>query len=81
MAQPIVPYNSEDLYTRCWLNHYVTKSWEEWCEKLLVRGQTLLFRKLEDFFIYNPDMISLKEELYNKEYCKDKRLVVGDKLY
>ena len=46
------------------LNHYITKSWEEWCERILKRGQIVKdFRKLDDFFLYNPDMVSRKNEL------------------
>lgn len=69
-SKPIVPYDSENIYQICWINHYITKSWEEWCNRLFVRGQNnTLIRKIDDFFIYNPDMLPLKDELYNKPYC------------
>ena len=71
-SKPIVSWDSEDMYTKCWLNHYITKSWEEWCNRLFERGQIIPLRKPEDFFIYNPDMLSLKEELYKKNYFKSK---------
>lgn len=75
---PIVPWDSENLYTKCWINHYITKSWEEWCNRLFVRGQNMALRQLDEFFKYNPDMIPLKEELYDKDYCKGKQLLIAD---
>lgn len=79
-GEPIVPFDSENIHQVCWLNHYITKSWEEWCNRLFNRGQNpILLRKLDEFFEYNPDMIVIKEELYNKEYCKNKELLVGHK--
>lgn len=56
------------LNTKTWyrLNHYVTKSWEEWCERIFKRGQIQRnYRRLDEFFEYNPDMASIKEELYS----------------
>jgi hypothetical protein len=53
------------------LNHYITKSWDEWCERIFKRGQVIKnFRKLDDFFVYNQDMIQMKNELYSllKDY-------------
>ena len=70
-AKPIVPYDSENLYQMCWINHYITKSWEEWCNRIFVRGQNeSLIRRIDEFFIYNPEMLPIKEELYNKSYFK-----------
>lgn len=39
------------------IDHYFTKSYEEWCEKIN-KGSCcpLTTRKLEDFFILNPDL-------------------------
>lgn len=55
-----------------WLNHYFTKSWEEWCNRFLVRGDILPgTRKIEDFFECNKDMLSKKDKLL-KEYYKKK---------
>lgn len=39
----------------------------------------MALRQLDEFFEYNPDMIPLKDELYNKEYCKNKQLLVADR--
>ena len=69
LSDTIVPYNSDDLYQICWINHYITKSWEEWCHRLFVRGQIFYnLRNINDFFVYNPDMLPLKQELYKKPY-------------
>lgn len=70
-SKPIVPCDSKNIYQLCWLNHYITKSWEEWCTRIFSRGQNkTLIRKIDEFFMYNPDMLPLKEELYSKDYCK-----------
>ena len=49
---------------KAWLNHYFTKSWEEWKTKILDRGDSMPgHRKIEDFFQLNYDMLSLKNDL------------------
>lgn len=51
-------------YDKAWLNHYFTKSWEDWCDRIFKRGGTLRgHRKLTDFFKCNTDMLHLKKEL------------------
>lgn len=77
---PIVPWDNEDLYTKCWLNHYITKSWEEWCNRLFVRGQNMALRKPDEFFDYNPDMLPIKEELYKKDCFKIDNYIVDGKI-
>lgn len=58
-------YNA--TYSKAWINHYFTKSWEEWCYRFIGKENTGLNRRnLEEFFIYNKDMLSIKNELYNK---------------
>ena len=60
-------------YSKAWINHYFTKSWEEWCYRFIGKENTGLNRRnLEDFFVYNKDMLSIKTELYSKykEYRK-----------
>lgn len=50
----------DDIYIR----HYITKSWSEWKWKIEERGMhNPTHRKLEDFFVYNPDMIDMKDIL------------------
>lgn len=47
-----------------YIRHYITKSWEEWKWKIEVRGMhNPNNRKLEDFFVYNPDMLNMKDIL------------------
>lgn len=54
------------MYDKCWLNHYFTKSWEEWCVRFLKRGDLVKgHRKIDDFFECNPDMLPRKQELYD----------------
>lgn len=57
-----------DIYEICSdkvsLNHYFTKSWEEWVLKICIRGD--LFkgnRKINDFFVINKDMEPLRVKL------------------
>lgn len=51
-------------YDKVWINHYFTKSWEDWCNRIFKRGGTLNgHRTLDQFFIVNPDMAALRTEL------------------
>lgn len=51
-------------YGKAWINHYFTKSWEDWCDRIFNRGGTLIgHRKLSDFFQTNADMVGMKDEL------------------
>lgn len=46
------------------LRHYITRSWDEYVWKTLVRGMCHPnHRKLEQFFQYNPSMVPLEDEL------------------
>ena len=49
------------------INHYQTKSFEEWLDKVK-RGiaDTNLCRKVDDFWHFNPQMLHLKEELTSR---------------
>lgn len=40
------------------IEHYYTKSWEEWCWKIKQRGgaDPNYHKALQEFFVYNPDM-------------------------
>lgn len=50
-----------------WINHYFTKSWEEWKSKILERGDNCPGnRKIEHFFHLNRDMLSLKKQLMSE---------------
>lgn len=49
---------------KAWINHYFTKSWEEWKFKLLSRGDLgINNRKITQFFCINKDMLPLKNDL------------------
>jgi len=55
------------------IRHYLTKSWEEYCNRLFVRGEmdnNSYSRKMHDFFIINPDLQDKENELINKENRK-----------
>jgi hypothetical protein len=54
------------LYDKAWINHYFTKSWEDWCDRIFNRGGTLVgHRRLTDFFELNSSMLHIKDELVN----------------
>lgn len=51
-------------YKKAWINHYFTKSWEEWCWRFTHRGDVANnYRKFDEFFVCNPDMIDIKKRL------------------
>lgn len=63
--------HSQNTYEILWdkvsLNHYFSKSWEDWCDRIFKRGGTLNgHRTLELFFDVNPSMEYLREELVSK---------------
>ena len=54
-------------YKKAWINHYFTRSWEEWCNRFIIRGDIISGnRKLDEFFELNPDMLNKKDELMEK---------------
>ena len=46
----------EVVYDKIYIRHYITKSFEEYCNKLYIRGQIIPVHTLNDFFIFNPDI-------------------------
>lgn len=49
------------------LNHYFTKSWEDWCDRIFNRGGTLNgHRTLAQFFECNPGMEHLRKKLIDE---------------
>ena len=49
---------------KAYINHYFTKSWDEWKYKLLSRGDVAINnRKIYQFFKLNPDMLHMKNDL------------------
>lgn len=52
------------FYDKAWLNHYFSKSWEDWCDRIFKRGDTQRGnRVLAQFFDTNEDMLHLRDEL------------------
>jgi hypothetical protein len=52
------------VYDKAWINHYFTKSWEDWCDRIFKRGGTVKsHRFLSDFFENNKNMNHLRSEL------------------
>lgn len=51
-------------YKKAWLNHYFTKSWEEWCGRFKRGDLVWGHRGVENFFECNPDMVKHKKDLY-----------------
>lgn len=54
-----------ELSTGAHIKHFITKSFDEYYNRLKVRGEYSpeWFRKLGDFFVLNPDMIKLKHDI------------------
>lgn len=51
-------------YKKAWLNHYFTKSWEDYCDRMLQRGNlSNSYRSFDNFFLVNPDMLPMRDEL------------------
>lgn len=58
------PQNKNLCYDKAWLNHYFTKSWEDFCIRFFKRGNMQNnYRTLDQFFSVNIDMIPQKERL------------------
>ena len=56
------------LYSDAKIRHYITRSFDEWCEKMKRGSSDPNFkRKFDVFFDYNPDMKYLEQEPYVKK--------------
>ena len=68
---------TESGFHKGWINHYFTKSWEEWKTKILERGDAYPGnRKIFEFFEINKDMLPLKEQLMSEiteQYKNEKK--------
>ena len=52
------------VYKNIYINHYITRSWEEYVWKIKTRGYMWGLDKNYDFFFkVNPDMLSIKDKL------------------
>lgn len=57
----------EILYDKIWINHYFTKSWDDWCDRFLTKGDLIPGnRNIWDFFVFNPEMEFLKDKLMER---------------
>ena len=55
-------------FCKAWLNHYYSKSWEDYLDRIFSRGNMQNnYRCLDLFFRVNPDMIENKERMILKE--------------
>ena len=46
----------EVVYDKIYVRHYITKSFDEFCNRIYVRGQIIRVKSLNDFFVFNPDI-------------------------
>lgn len=57
----------DPIYAKAWINHYFTKSWEDWYERIYNRGDLYKgHRTLAQFFECNPNMKYLEDKFYYK---------------
>ena len=64
-------FHEKTTFEKAWINHYFTKSWADWCDRIYNRGNvTFNLRHLLEFFDYNPDMIDLREQLVTPLFRK-----------
>lgn len=62
---------TDKTFKKAWINHYFTKSWEEWAWRFHKRGDIVKnHRRIEQFFETNKDMEHLKEELIDEVITK-----------
>ena len=60
---------SEPVFAPLYLRHFILKSWEEWCYKILIRGNFHTgHRQYRSFFEMQPDM---EEKIRNDKGFKD----------
>ena len=51
-------------FEKAWINHYYTKSWEDYLDRIFSRGNMQNnFRCLDKFFKCNPDLMDKKEKM------------------
>ena len=61
--------NGENIFPRVKVNHYMTRSYQDWVDKMQRGSSDPIFkRKFDTFFGYNPELSFLKEddEIYKK---------------
>lgn len=50
-------------YEKAWINHYYTKSWEDWVRRLQRGNMCQNLRTIDEFFYCNPDLQPMADEL------------------
>ena len=56
--------NDKLVFKKAWLNHYFTKSWEDYLDRIFARGNMQNnYRCLDGFFVCNPNMLPNKKEM------------------
>jgi len=56
--------DGHNIYSKIWLNHYFTKSFEDYCERIFDRGNMgNSNRSFDQFFLLNPEFKNVKEKL------------------
>lgn len=63
------------------INHYFTKSWEDWLIRMRRGSQDPDLHKLEDFFKYNPEMVSIKNYLISNYKMNESSWLSGGKAF
>lgn len=52
------------IYEKAWINHYFTKSWEDFVDRMTARGNMgNSNRSYDNFFEMNPDLLPRKKEM------------------
>ena len=52
------------IYEKAWINHYFTKCWEDYVERMCRRGNMSNdYRTFDTFFVCNRDMLPMKRQL------------------
>ena len=60
-----------------WINHYYTRSWEDWCNRIYSKGNlTHGIRRLMHFFYYNEDMLCMKDQLVKPLFGRRPRCTI-----
>lgn len=54
---------NKNYWKRAWINHYFTKSWEDWVQRMIRGNMANNYRTLDTFFDYNPEMKPLQRKL------------------
>lgn len=68
-------YSPNDCFVKCHLNHYYTKSWEDYCERMERRGNMMNNnRSYDDFFRCSPEFENRRMEMLNERRFNSKNV-------